>query len=140
MPKTSDTNGATHAGMQGIVQAATGRLDEVDPSLNADGSVKDGFESDERPDLEDRSEDDQERELATANFGDNVRPQDDGSADDERAKDDAEHQPVAPADSDKTGAQDPKVEQGAEKEAKPSVGSNSLTTGASSAKNASKRK
>ena len=135
MPKTSDTNGATHAGMQGIVQAATGRLDEVDPSLNADGTVKDGFESDERPDLEDRSEEDQERELAVANYGDNVRAQDD-----EPAKNDAEHQPVAPADSDKTGAEDPKVEQGAEKEAKPSVGSNSLTTGANSAKNASKRK
>lgn len=48
MPKTNDATGATIYGNEGIVQAATGRLDQVDPSRNPDGSVIEGFESDER--------------------------------------------------------------------------------------------
>lgn len=48
MPKTNDASGATFYGHEGIVQAANGRLDQVDPSRNPDGSIVEGFESDER--------------------------------------------------------------------------------------------
>jgi hypothetical protein len=48
MPKKSEATGATFAGHEGIVEDANQRLWEVDPSRNADGTVVDGFESDER--------------------------------------------------------------------------------------------
>lgn len=48
MPKKSEATGATYAGHEGIVQDANQQLWEVDPSRNADGTVVDGFESDER--------------------------------------------------------------------------------------------
>lgn len=47
-PKKSEATGATFAGHEGIVEDANQRLWEVDPSRNADGTVVDGFESDER--------------------------------------------------------------------------------------------
>lgn len=55
MPKTNDATGATYDGYQGVVEHAGGAgstrpggLSELDPSRNIDGSVVDGFESDER--------------------------------------------------------------------------------------------
>lgn len=55
MPKTSDYakhteqgGGATYEGQAGIVSHADGRLSELDPSVNLDGTVVDGFESEER--------------------------------------------------------------------------------------------
>jgi len=47
MPK-SNHGGATYYGNEGIVEDANGRLSQLDPSRNVDGSVVDGFESDER--------------------------------------------------------------------------------------------
>jgi hypothetical protein len=52
MPKTNH-GGATYYGHEGIVENARGELSQLDPSRNVDGSVVDGFESDERQ-LEDR--------------------------------------------------------------------------------------
>lgn len=89
MPKTNDATGATYQGVQGVVQAATGRLDEVDPSLNLDGTVKDGYESDERPDL---GQDGEEREVLTAD--------DDLST----VKDEPTDQPAPPSDTEKDAA------------------------------------
>lgn len=55
MPKTSDYakhteqgGGATFDGHAGIVSHADGRLSELDPSVNLDGTVVDGYESQER--------------------------------------------------------------------------------------------
>jgi hypothetical protein len=55
MPKTNDVTGATYEGHEGIVEHAGGRgstrlggLSEVDPSRELNGSVVEGFESDER--------------------------------------------------------------------------------------------
>jgi hypothetical protein len=48
MPKKSEATGATYQGHEGIVEDANQRLWEVDPSRNVDGTVVDGFESDER--------------------------------------------------------------------------------------------
>lgn len=48
MPKKSEATGATYQGHEGIVEDANQRLWEVDPSRNANGTVVDGFESDER--------------------------------------------------------------------------------------------
>lgn len=48
MPKKSEATGATFAGHEGIVEDANQRLWEVDPSRNVDGTVVNGFESDER--------------------------------------------------------------------------------------------
>jgi hypothetical protein len=47
-PKKSEGTGATYAGHEGHVEDANQRLWEVDPSRNVDGTVVDGFESDER--------------------------------------------------------------------------------------------
>jgi hypothetical protein len=54
MPKTNYA-GATYAGHEGIVENAVGELSQLDPSRNVDGSVVDGFESDER-ELDEREE------------------------------------------------------------------------------------
>lgn len=51
MPKTN-YGGATYAGHTGIVENAAGELSELDPSRNVDGSVVDGYESEDR-DLKD---------------------------------------------------------------------------------------
>jgi len=53
MPKIGPTGQPSVYGQQGIVKSADGTLYEVDPSRNLDGTVVAGFESDERPDLED---------------------------------------------------------------------------------------
>lgn len=52
MPKTSES-GATYYGHEGLVEDGQGKVSELDPSRNADGSVVEGFESDER-ELDDR--------------------------------------------------------------------------------------
>lgn len=52
MPKTN-AGGATYAGHEGLVVDGEGKVSELDPSRNADGTVVDGYESDER-DLKDR--------------------------------------------------------------------------------------
>jgi hypothetical protein len=55
MPKTNDASGATYYGHEGIVEHAGGAgstrpggLSEVDHARNLDGSVIDGYESEER--------------------------------------------------------------------------------------------
>jgi len=48
MPKINPDSNASAEGMEGIVQHATGKLSELDPSRDVDGSVYPGFESDER--------------------------------------------------------------------------------------------
>lgn len=55
MPKTNDATGATYAGHEGIVEHAGGAgstrpggLSQVDPSRELDGSVVEGFDSEER--------------------------------------------------------------------------------------------
>ncbi len=55
MPKTNDPGGATYFGYEGVVEHAGGRgstrpggLSELDPNLNVDGTVVDGFESEDR--------------------------------------------------------------------------------------------
>ncbi len=61
MPKTNDASGATYEGHEGVVEHAGGYastrrpdgLSELDPSRNLDGTVVEGFESDER-EIEDR--------------------------------------------------------------------------------------
>ena len=60
MPKTNDATGATYEGHEGIVEHAGGRgstrlggLSEVDPNRELDGSVIEGYESEDR-DLEER--------------------------------------------------------------------------------------
>lgn len=55
MPKTSHA-GSTYYGQEGHVVDAEGKVSELDPSRNADGSVVDGFDSEER----DLSDDDRE--------------------------------------------------------------------------------
>lgn len=52
MPKATHA-GATYYGYEGTVVDARDRVSELDPSRNVDGSVVDGFESDERT-IEDR--------------------------------------------------------------------------------------
>lgn len=47
MPKTNH-EGSTYYGHTGIVDHADGKLSQLDPSINYDGTVVDGFESDER--------------------------------------------------------------------------------------------
>lgn len=60
MPKTNDATGATYEGHEGIVEHAGGRgstrpggLSEVDPNRELDGSVVEGYESEDR-EIEDR--------------------------------------------------------------------------------------
>lgn len=60
MPKTNDATGATYAGYEGVVEHAggfgstrPGGLSQLDPSREVDGSVTEGFESEER-EIEDR--------------------------------------------------------------------------------------
>ncbi len=48
MPKKSEGTGATFEGHEGIVQDAAQQLWEVDPSRNLDGTVREGFESEDR--------------------------------------------------------------------------------------------
>lgn len=52
MPK-ANAAGGTYYGYEGLVEDANNRVSELDPSRNADGTVVDGFESEER-DLSDR--------------------------------------------------------------------------------------
>jgi hypothetical protein len=52
MPKINQA-GATYYGQEGLVTNGDGVISQLDPSRNADGTVVDGYESDER-DLEDR--------------------------------------------------------------------------------------
>jgi len=47
MPKTNHA-GSTYYGHEGIVDHADGKLSQLDPSINYDGTVVDNFESDER--------------------------------------------------------------------------------------------
>lgn len=60
MPKTNDATGATYAGFEGVVEHAggfgstrPGGLSQLDPNREVDGSVVEGFESEER-EIEDR--------------------------------------------------------------------------------------
>lgn len=60
MPKTNDATGATYAGYEGVVEHAggfgstrPGGLSQLDPNREVDGSVVEGFESEER-EIEDR--------------------------------------------------------------------------------------
>jgi hypothetical protein len=53
MPKTNQA-GATYDGHEGLVTDGEGKVSELDPSRNPDGSVVDGYESDER-ELKDRA-------------------------------------------------------------------------------------
>lgn len=48
MPKVSGSGNATAYGQEGHIVGADGVLSELDPSRNVDGSVVDGYESDER--------------------------------------------------------------------------------------------
>lgn len=52
MPKINQA-GATYYGQEGLVTNGDGVISQLDPSRNADGTVVDGYESDER-ELEDR--------------------------------------------------------------------------------------
>lgn len=54
MPKKSMVS-ATYAGHEGIVEDARDNLHQLDPSRNLDGSVVEGFESEDR-EIEDRDE------------------------------------------------------------------------------------
>lgn len=56
MPKINPDSNASAEGMEGIVTHATGKLSELDPSRDVDGSVYPEFESDER-ELEDHDSD-----------------------------------------------------------------------------------
>lgn len=47
MPKTNHA-GATYYGHEGVVEDANGKLSQLDSSRNLDGSVVDGFESEDR--------------------------------------------------------------------------------------------
>lgn len=42
MPKTNDGGGATYAGFTGVVEHADGRLSELDPERNLDGTLVEG--------------------------------------------------------------------------------------------------
>lgn len=42
MPKTNDETGASYEGHEGVVSHADGRLSEVNPERNLDGSLIDG--------------------------------------------------------------------------------------------------
>lgn len=55
MPKINAEGMPTSAGMEGHVLGADGREHEIDPSRNADGTVVDGYESDQR-ELKDRGQ------------------------------------------------------------------------------------
>ena len=57
MPKINPDSNASAAGMEGIVTHATGKLSELDPSRNVDGTVYEEYESDERPELADGESD-----------------------------------------------------------------------------------
>ena len=54
MPKTNHA-GATYFGHEGVVENAVGELSQLHPSRNLDGSVVDGYESEDQ-DLADREE------------------------------------------------------------------------------------
>lgn len=61
MPKTSDYakhteqgGGATYEGQAGIVSHADGRLSELDPSVNLDGTAVEG--SDDEPTVQDEED------------------------------------------------------------------------------------
>lgn len=47
-PKINEAGAASFYGNEGHVTNAVGAVSELDPSRNADGSVVDGYESDER--------------------------------------------------------------------------------------------
>ncbi len=55
MPKTNH-EGSTYFGAEGLVDHADGKVSQLDPSRNVDGTVVDGYESDDRDDLEDRDD------------------------------------------------------------------------------------
>lgn len=82
MPKTN-VNGATYAGNDGIVEDAVGRLSQLDPSRNLDGSVVDGFESDER---EIEADDVQEKDLRADSTTVTPITEDDDASEDEPAE------------------------------------------------------
>lgn len=66
MPKANNA-GATYYGMEGHVEDAHARVSELDPSRNADGTVVDNLESDERAfDDEGRELSGEEKEKALA--------------------------------------------------------------------------
>lgn len=49
MPKVSGSGNASAYGQEGHIVGADGVLSELDPSRNVDGSVVDGYTSDEEP-------------------------------------------------------------------------------------------
>lgn len=67
MPKTN-YSGATAFGLSGIVENAYGERSELDPSKNLDGTTVDGFESDERDDIEKPNDDEREMNEARPAF------------------------------------------------------------------------
>ncbi len=78
MPKTNH-EGSTYYGADGLVDHADGKVSQLDPSRNVDGGVVDGFESDERDDLEDRDDTGAQPDSRAVHM---VQPKDGEQADD----------------------------------------------------------
>lgn len=141
MPKTNDATGATYAGYEGVVEHAggfgstrPGGLSQLDPSREVDGSVTEGFESEER-EIEDR------QGAPAADFGEvhSVDPEKRSAAEDqERQHSDAgqdEQRREAEIESARTGEAEDK---GGEQSSDGSSSSASSKTRASSASRSSK--
>ncbi len=99
MPKTN-AGGATYHGHSGIVADGEGKLSELDPSRNVDGSVVEGFES------EDRELTDRDAEVTTTEVG----PQESGATASENPdgalseRSDHAEKEVSPSDGSNSGA------------------------------------